>query len=190
MRTFIAIELPKHIKDALGSLQQELKACGADVKWVDPDNIHLTLKFLGEINEDKLAKVIRILFDIAEDNHAYSVRLASLGALPKPNFPRVICVGIDKGQIETKKVAKGIEEKLEKIGIPRENRAFVSHITIGRMKSPSNRERLVQELQKKTGYFKGRNMEFMVERITLFKSTLSPKGPIYETLEAASLKTT
>jgi 2'-5' RNA ligase len=190
MRTFIAIELPGEIKDFLSQLQARLKTSAADVKWVEPENIHLTLKFLGEIDDKKLNAILQIIEGLGKGRDAFSLRLSSLGAFPKINSPRVIWVGVDKGDREAKEIARGLEESIAKIGIPKENRAFSSHITIGRMRSPLNREKLVQELLKLTENFGRENLEFPVTKITLFKSTLAPSGPIYEILKEANLKTT
>ena len=190
MRTFIAIELPKEIKDSLSEVQDKLKTSGADVKWVSPNNIHLTLKFLGEIDDKKLDKIAQILEKITKDESTYPLRLSSIGAFPKINFPRVIWVGIDKGDIETKEIVNALEENIAKIGIPKEDRPFSSHITLGRVKSSLNRQGLVENLNSLTNYTEEEKLEFLVTKITLFKSTLTPKGPIYEALKEASLKTT
>lgn len=187
MRTFIAIELPKNIKDSLASLQEQLKTSGADVKWVSLENIHLTLKFLGEIDETKLNKIIKILEDAALDKNPFQIGISSLGAFPKINFPRVIWIGIGKGDSEVKAIARDLEEKISQIGIPKEGRAFSSHITIGRVRSMRNREKLIRELETLASNFGQRNFsEFSVTKITLFKSTLTPKGPIYEALKEVS----
>lgn len=189
MRAFIAIELPKEIRDSLYRLQEQLKASHADVKWVQPQNIHLTLKFLGEIDEKKFSKITEILDDVAKNNCSFYINLSTLGAFPKLNFPRVIWIGIDKGDVETKQIAKALEEKIAKVGIPKEDRPFSSHITIGRTKSNLNRERLVQALNNLVDIFRHQNLEFTVTKITLFQSTLTPKGPIYTALKEANLKT-
>lgn len=188
MRTFIAIELPQEIRNSLASLQEQLRSSGADVKWVAPVNIHLTLKFLGEIDEKKLDEVSKIIDDIAKNKTTFAIRITSLGAFPKINYPRVIWVGIDKGDMETKEIANDLEEAIAKIGIPKEDRPFSSHITIGRLRSPQNRERLVKELNKLVDDFGKQNLEFSVTKITFFKSTLTPKGPIYDILKEAHLK--
>ena len=190
MRAFIAIELPQEIKDALAHIQEQLKISGADVTWVQPQNIHLTLKFLGEIDDKKLEEIISILENATQNKNPFSTRLSSLGAFPKINFPRVIWVGIDKGDAETKQIAKVLEEKIAKIGIPPETRPFSSHITIGRVRSSLNREKLVKNLNDLADSFGKENLEFLVTKTTLFKSTLTPKGPIYEALKEANLKTT
>lgn len=87
MRAFIAIELSKEIKETLRDIQERLKTSGADVKWVESKNIHLTLKFLGEINEGQLDEIIAILNEVSKDKKSFLIRLSSLGAFPKLNFP-------------------------------------------------------------------------------------------------------
>ena len=189
MRTFIAIELPEEIKDALYHLQEKLKKSQADVKWVVPQNIHLTLKFLGEIKDGQFDEIASILEGVAEEKNTFTIRLSSIGAFPKINFPRVIWVGIDKGDNETEEIARMLQERLKQIGIPEEERPFSSHITVGRVRSALNKQRLAEcllDLQNKDGFL---NQEFQVEKITIFKSTLTPKGPIYEVLKEANLKT-
>ncbi len=190
MRSFIAIELPKEVRDSLGNLQEKLKTYQADVKWVEPGNIHLTLKFLGEINQEQLSKISLILDSLARDKKNFSIRLASLGAFPKMDYPRVIWTGIDKGEKETQELAREIEEKIEKIGIPKEGRPFSSHITIGRTRSNLGRDKLVTGLNNLQGYFQETPHEFRVNKITLFKSTLTPRGPVYEVIKEVSLATT
>ncbi len=189
MRTFIAIELPKAIKDSLALLEDRLKNSGADVKWVEPRNIHLTLKFLGEVDQQKLEKIAEAMQSIAGNKKTFHLRVSSVGAFPKMEFPRIIWVGINKGDNETKEIAEGLEEKLAKLGIPKENHPFSSHITIGRVKSTLNRDKLIQEFTAAEGMLKTGNLEFNVERITLFQSTLTPNGPVYNPLKTADLTT-
>jgi 2'-5' RNA ligase len=187
MRTFIAIELPREIKDALGKLQARLKASGADVKWVKPENIHLTLKFLGETDEEKTAEIKNILADTAQNFKTFLIRPYSLGAFPKIQSPRVIWIGIDKGDSETKSIAGRLEERLAAIGIPKEERPFSSHITIGRVRSFLNRDKLIRELKNLGGKIEANPQEFPVTRLALFESTLTPQGPIYKPLQEVSL---
>ncbi|MBU1091078.1 MAG: RNA 2',3'-cyclic phosphodiesterase [Candidatus Omnitrophica bacterium] len=190
MRTFIAIELPKEIKDELTKLQDQLKLSNADVKWVAPENIHLTIKFLGEINEEKLCRISEVIENCAKDKSPYLIRINSLGVFPNMNSPRVIWVGLDKGNQETEELAKSIEENLEKLGIPKEKRPFSSHITIARVRSMKNREQLIEALKKLENVFVGNNLEWNVKKVILFKSTLTPKGPTYEALKETILTTT
>ncbi|MCX5710748.1 MAG: RNA 2',3'-cyclic phosphodiesterase [Candidatus Omnitrophica bacterium] len=190
MRAFIAIELPQETKDALARLQGQLEKTGADVKWVEPQNIHLTLKFLGEINDEQLKMINLIIDEVAKENPPYKININELGAFPKIENLRVIWVGIDTGDKETKKIAQALEEKIQKLGIPKEDRAFSSHITIGRTRSALNRDILVEELKKRQENFNPDHEEFTARKITLFKSTLSSAGPTYEPLKEGILTTT
>ncbi len=189
MRTFIAIPLPKETKDLLSKLQNQLKSCGADVKWVQPQNIHLTLKFLGEINEEELNKISLVLEEMDNKISVFTVSIDSIGAFPRINSPRVIWVGPGSGDNEIKILAKELEERLNEIGISREEKPFSSHITLGRMRSGLKIDKLINGLKELTLPQQAGGREFPVHKITLFKSTLTPKGPDYEILKEANLKT-
>lgn len=190
MRTFIAIELPETIRIRLSALQKKIQDSAAGLKWVNPQNIHLTLKFIGERDEKKVKEIREILKEVAGKNYSYAATISSLGIFPAKNSPRVIWAGIEEGDKETKEIAKELEEKISKIGIPKETRPFSSHITLARVKSALSRESLIQELDNLTADLTSQNLSFPVEKIFLFKSTLAPLGSIYEVLEEANLKTT
>lgn len=189
MRTFIAIELPQEIKDGLARLQSQLKKAGADVKWVKPKNIHLTLKFLGEISAKQLPKVIEIIEEVTRTKKQFKIGLSSCGAFPGKKAPRVIWVGVNKGNEEIRFIVQELEEKMEEIGIPKEERPFSSHITIGRVKGALNTGKLSGVLKESENYPGGENIEFDVRRLTLFKSTLGQAGPSYEALKEVSITT-
>ena len=146
MRTFIAIDLTDEIKDELAQLQARLKYSGADVKWVAKDNIHLTLKFLGEVPDEKIEKVSSELDMAAKETKQFEMTINDIGAFPKLDFPRVVWVGLDKGAAESKELAQKIDERLERLGIQRESRAFSPHITIGRVKSAKNKAALKEKI--------------------------------------------
>ncbi len=190
MRTFIAIELPKPVKETLARLEERLKRTGADVKWVEPDNIHLTLKFLGEVGEEKLDRIYEAMQKTCADKKTFLTRISGVGAFPRLSSPRTIWAGIDKGEKEIKEIAKDLEEKIQKLGIPKEDRPFSSHITIGRTRSGLNRDKLIRELTAAGDFLNAGLLEFNVGKITLFQSTLTSKGPIYEPLKTADLTTT
>jgi 2'-5' RNA ligase len=185
MRAFIAIELTEEIKDKLKNIQNELKGSGADVKWVEPENIHLTLKFLGDIDEKKIEDIKRILEKISEKHSRFSIELSGIGAFPKISDPRVIWIGVEKGKEELSKIFLELEEQLCRLGFKREERGFSAHITIGRLRSPLNRPRLIEEIKKIDSFSP---LSLSVNRISLFKSTLTPKGPIYEIIYQVNLK--
>ncbi|MCX5700884.1 MAG: RNA 2',3'-cyclic phosphodiesterase [Candidatus Omnitrophica bacterium] len=189
MRTFIAIDLPDNIKETLRQLQDKLKASGAEVNWVEPENIHLTLKFLGEIDKALLPKIISVIEAAALSTTQFTAKISSCGAFPKLNFPKIIWLGVDSGADKIKDIARGLEDSLAQLGVPKEERTFSAHITIGRTKSQQNRDKLIQGLGELGSCLEKDSLEFNVGKISLFKSTLTPNGSIYEVLKEVNLKT-
>ncbi len=177
MRAFIAIELPKEVKDYLSDIQKRLTPAGADVKWVKPDNIHLTLKFLGEISPEALDQTIQSLELIGANKKAFYFNLSAVGVFPKIESPKVVWIGINKGSTEIREIAKDL------------GKADLSpHITLGRIKSKKDLERLVDILKVFEVNPQKALQEFPVNKITVFKSTLLPDGPIYEVIKEVNLK--
>lgn len=193
MRTFIAIELAEPVRETLARIQSHLKYAGADVKWVDKDNIHLTLKFLGEIDETKCEKVKSALDEIAKDFRPFELSLKDIGAFPNIEFPRVIWVGLDKGAKESTEIAEKIDAALSKIRFQEETRPFAAHLTIGRVRSSKNKEALKEKIQSYTPDPKPHTLnpipyEQLITSIILFQSTLTPKGPIYTKLHESRFR--
>lgn len=180
MRTFIAVELDKEIKKALSKIQDELKTTRADVKWVEPENIHLTLKFLGEVEENKIPKISQILKDISSQAKPFTIALSGLGAFPGLKYPRVVWIGIAEGKAELSKLAELIEARLVQLKFPKEKKGFSAHFTLGRFRSGKNKDVLCQKLNT----IQVPELKQEIKSITLFKSTLTPKGSIYEKLWA------
>jgi len=189
MRAFIAIEIPENIRSILAKLQDQLKASGADVKWVERQNIHLTLKFLGDIDDVLREKIGAALGAAAADNQPFRAVIGLCGAFPNVDYPRVIWVGISEGDTQTKKIARDLEDRLSKLGLAKDERAFASHITIGRVRSPSKRKNLTHALADQAQNLAKLNLVFNISKLTLFKSTLSPKGPVYAAQKEENLKT-
>jgi 2'-5' RNA ligase len=179
MRTFIAIELSEEIKSSLINIQSHLKYSAADVKWVDKDNIHLTLKFLGEIDEAKYGAVKSILDEIARSTKSFEISLKDIGAFPNIDHPRVIWVGLEKGAIASTELAAKIDEELSKIRFDKEARPFAAHLTIGRVRSPKNKQALKE---KAANYTPQVTSPQLISSIILFKSQLTPTGSIYTKL--------
>lgn len=184
MRAFIAIELDKNIKEALSKIQLELKKTDADVKWVLPGSIHLTLKFLGEAEEEKIPKIIQAIKKIACALNPFRIEIKNIGAFPNTKSPRVIWVGIEQGKENLSQLAGLVEDALEGLKFPAEERKFSAHITIGRARSPKHKAALSETMQQ----LQFNPLSQAVKSIVLFKSTLTPKGPIYEKLTEENLK--
>ncbi len=179
MRTFIAIELSEEIKNELAQIQARLRYAGADVKWVEQQNIHLTMKFLGEVKEDRIEEVVSALNEVAKESKPFEAIIKDLGVFPKLEFPRVVWVGLERGAEESKALARRVDERLEKLGFQRESRPFSPHLTIGRVRSPKNKAALKEKIMA-TSIEKVLSQR--VDSIILFKSELTSQGPIYSKL--------
>jgi 2'-5' RNA ligase len=196
VRSFIAIELSEEIRKDLKKLIGELKHSEADVKWVEPDNIHLTLKFLGRISAEQIEKIKRLLEGISKEVRPFQISLSNLGAFPKLNYPRVIWIGIEEGKDKLCEINEELEERLEKTGFPKESRKYQPHLTLGRVRSTKNKERLIKQIEllmletQRSCPIYGAKTKMEVAKITLFKSTLTPQGPIYSSLFEVTLSHT
>jgi len=180
MRTFIAVELPLSTKDYLAEIQKKLEKSDLSAKWVHGKNLHITLKFLGETSEAQITEVKNLLKEVEDTFKAIEVQLAGFGFFPNERRPRVFFVRTTEEE-KLKKIATLIEEKLEKFGFVKEGR-FRSHITLARIKAPKNITAFIEESKKNP--LQG---NFSVKYITLYKSTLTKTGPIYEKLYQAVL---
>jgi RNA 2',3'-cyclic 3'-phosphodiesterase len=183
IRSFLAIELPKSFRLECERIITALKKTGADVKWVRPDNIHLTVKFLGNISEDA---VPRLAHDVGQAVGRYApitLRLQKTGVFPNPNKPRVIWLGLD-GHIERlTRFKTDVEQAASLSGFEPERRPFQPHLTLGRMRSGHNRPELLDALTKLNPVA----LEFTAPEIVLVKSDLKPTGAVYTTLQRLPL---
>lgn len=185
MRTFIAIEINKVIQDEIEIVQKELESLDLDAKMADVNNIHLTLKFLGETETGKIENIKNILNKICEGAAAFSMQCCGLGVFPSLPKARVVWIGINKGKEQVINLADNIDNETEKLGFKKELRSFTPHITIARLKSSQNIHKIESKLEKFG------NKEFgdiTVDKIDLIKSTLTIHGPIYELLSSHYLK--
>jgi 2'-5' RNA ligase len=179
IRSFIAIQLNKEIKEELKNIQDELKNLNLDVKWVEINNIHLTLKFLGNVELDDLEKIKSVLKNISLLFKPFEINLSDLSVFPKVDFPRVIWVGLNQGKKELSALTAALEEELKKLGIPAEEREFTPHLTLGRVRSSKNKDKLKTYLNSSTPNFRKSQK---IKEITLFQSELKPQGPTYTVL--------
>jgi len=180
IRTFIAITLNPDIRETLQKIQSHLRKTGADVKWVNPENIHLTLKFLGDTPVEKLPEIIKILQSTAHSIPSFSFSLTHIGAFPKPEHPQVIWIGIEQGKADVTRLAQTLEDHLERLGFAKEKRRFDAHVTLGRTRSGFNRFALSKEIKQ---YRLGQELQQSVDHLVFYKSTLTSHGPIYEVIE-------
>ncbi len=184
IRSFLAIELPKPILKKIEEVQGDLRSTHADVRWVSPEKIHLTLKFFGNIEESRIDLIFKSIEEPVRNTLPFSVRVKGAGAFPSLKNPRVIWMGLADGKEMLISLQGEIEARLEKIGFEPEGRPFQPHLTLGRMKSSRGKEDLVRKMEK---YPEEEFGDFQVERVALFKSDLRPSGPIYTLLRVLSL---
>jgi 2'-5' RNA ligase len=180
-RGFIAIDITA--SPQIITFEKEIEKTGADVKLVEPENIHITVKFLGDTDEKFIDAIEQSMKESVKAIKPFLVTLKGTGVFPNQNYIKVIWVGItDSGAIET--ISRTIDTSLAPLGFKKEQRAFSPHLTVGRVKTARNKEKLlkiIEHYQKK---------EFTVQEvksIILKKSELTLKGPIYTTLREVRL---
>jgi len=183
LRSFIAIELPETVKSALLEFQQGLKKCGADVRWVRPDSIHLTLKFLGDIKENDVDGIVKIIEGACRKYSAFDVEVGEAGAFPNKKSPRVLWVGVH-GNEALIKLQGEIEDGMAFLGFEKEERKFSPHLTLGRFRSLREKDALMEEIES----YKDNSFGLMeVKSISLMKSELSPAGAKYTRVAEVAL---
>ncbi len=184
IRTFIAIELPEQIIDSIGRIQERLQDYGFKVRWVRPQNIHLTLKFLGNIQKVQTEKIHQAIFESARGFAPISIAAKGIGAFPSIKRPRVIWVGL-AGQInQLQKLQKALDEKLAANGFPKEKRKFKGHLTLGRVKNKIDPKKLLEAVKEFAGF---ESEPFVTDTVALFKSELKSTGAVYTKLMETSL---
>jgi 2'-5' RNA ligase len=183
VRAFIAIDLDPEIKETLQSLIRDLKTARADIRWVSAEAMHLTLKFLGPIDDSQALRVKDILKDIATHHAPFPLRLEGTGAFPGEKSPRVLWVGFASGP-ELPALQEEIEHSLEAEGFEREKRGFTPHLTVGRVKGQDRVAKAMAELDQRRGEAFG---SMTVRKIALFESLLRPEGAEYRIVFEAGL---
>jgi len=182
MRCFIAIDIDEKIREGLTILQKELQS-GADVKkgdvkWVDPNAMHLTLKFLGEIKDDQLAGVCNITKDVAGRHKSFELEVESVGCFGGRSA-RVLWVGTGWGCENLLQLQSDLEQQLAAAGWPQESREFTGHLTLCRVRNSKAGLKLAQLVEKYKGYKLG---TISADSLSVYQSDLTPKGPIYTVL--------
>jgi len=184
MRLFIAFPLPVEVKDYLGIVISELRSHSNDIRWVAAKNIHLTARFLGDTEEAKLTKLNQLIDAVADAHSSVASSLTQLGAFPNLRRPRVIWAGIGEGTETLEKVARDVELRVRQLRFEPESKGFKSHLTLGRVREGARLDTFAETL----GAYTLQPMPLLFDRLVLYKSTLTPQGPIYERLHEAPLR--
>jgi 2'-5' RNA ligase len=179
MRLFVALELSEAVRAAVRDLIGRLQRARADVRWIRPEGMHLTLKFIGEIPEEKVSAIHQALAGVGSPQPV-TVEFRELGCFPNERRPRVLWVGVQASD-NLAPLAGQVEAALEPLGIEREDRYYVPHLTLGRFKSPKRADKLQEEIAALPSIEFGR---FETGEFFLFQSKLSPAGAQYTKLRA------
>ncbi len=183
MRLFIALPLPLEVEEYLSKIIFAFKQKKAGINWVAPKNIHLTVKFLGESEDAKVPSITSAIDSVARAYPVLHATVDAVGAFPDMKRPRVIWAGMSGDIDKMAGVAIDIENAMSEFGFEKENRPFKPHLTLGRVKD-------VYGLSDLTTYLGSYNItptDLTLDKIVLFKSTLTPRGPIYDRLHEGML---
>jgi RNA 2',3'-cyclic 3'-phosphodiesterase len=179
IRAFIAVELPDSVEEFLEDVSSRLKKCGADVKWVKTNGIHLTLKLLGQVDTDLVPIIERNLRLLFGQQKPFFLHVSGLGAFPGLARPRVIWAGLNDPEGITPRLASKVEEILEPLGFQREKRPLTPHLTLGRVRSNKNCGDLIEAVRQ------GMDISgptFEADHAVLFESVLKPTGAEYSVI--------
>jgi 2'-5' RNA ligase len=189
IRTFIAIELDETINAALTDLQEQLKTKVPrdSVRWVRPEGIHLTLKFLGDVPVNRIEEIEQALTRACAGFPVFSLSVEGLGCFPNPRRPRVVWVGVQEESGTLKRLQKAVEDGMAKLGFAPEGRKFHAHLTLGRTqrRASSGDVRRLGQLVEDTKIGELGRME--ARAVSLIKSDLRPTGAVYTQLAEARL---
>lgn len=183
-RVFVAVELASELREEVIRIQQTLKGSGAHMRWVHPQNLHFTLRFLGELPLAEVAKVKIAVREAGQRASPFMIHLRGVGAFPSLERPQVVWIGVGEGEAEFIKLAETINLSLARYHFPREDRPFTAHLTLGRLKTSKNWGDLVRVLWSLKDVDVG---DQRVEALVVMESHLTPKGPIYTPLETIPL---
>ena len=183
IRTFIAINIPDDVRAAIGEFQGTLREHRADVKWVRPESIHITLKFLGDVEATRIKKIARSIDETVKDVEPFAVSVQGVGTFPNDRRPRVLWVGVRTGADILSDVAARIDGALSGLGFQKEKRRYSAHLTLGRVRSTKGIEAVVRGMRD-LGF---ETKQFDVAEIDVMKSVLQRTGAVYSVLERIKL---
>ena len=182
VRSFLAIELKEDLVPKILDVQKEFKKINANIKYVPSENMHFTLKFFGNIDEDMIEDISNSVEKVIKDYSSFDLNIKDCGCFPNKNVIKVLWLGLDEGS-PIKDLQKDLDVEFKKLGFKKE-RNFISHLTIGRVKSPKNKKQIRETIERLENIDIG---QMTVSKICLKKSTLTPQGPIYEDINLFEL---
>jgi 2'-5' RNA ligase len=184
-RTFIAIEATDEVHASALAAIERLRSATENVKWVEPDNLHWTLQFLGDLTDVEMAEVCLRTVRTAAQHEGFTIEGRGIGAFPSRDRPRTLWLGAGEGAEQMCDLQAAIEDALRSLGFRGENRKFVPHLTLGRAGRGSDGGAMLAERLAKLADFDGGVMG--VDRVTVYASELGREGPTYHVLARAPL---
>src|SRR5512147_88377 len=185
MRTFIAIELPDTIKESVSRVQERLRTAGAQAAWTRPEGIHLTLKFLGEVEEAKAASITDALAGTCRGRGPLRLEIAGAGAFPNVKAPRVLWLGLSGDGEKLAALQAAVEDAMANLGFEREDRKFSPHLTLARVKFLKPRDNWLAMIE---GVRDVKLGGFEADHVSLMKSELRREGAVYAEIAKVELK--
>ncbi|WP_407462486.1 RNA 2',3'-cyclic phosphodiesterase [Methanobrevibacter sp.] len=182
IRSFLAIELDEELVPKILNVQKEFKKTNANIKYVPSQNMHFTLKFFGNIDLDMVDDISSAVEKVIKNYSSFDLNIKNCGCFPNKKVIKVLWLGLEEGS-PIKDLQKDLDKEFRKLGFKKEKN-FISHLTIGRVKSPKNKKEIREAIEKLENIEIG-NMS--VSKICLKKSTLTPQGPIYEDIKVFEL---
>lgn len=184
IRLFICMNLPDQIHKHVTDLVHDLKLMGRGVRWVRPEGMHLTLKFLGDAYPDQVDEIARVLEQILTGFKPMTIKVKELGAFPSYRRPRVFWAGLEDASGELVRLAKAIETAMVRLGFPREDRPYTPHLTLGRIKMQNTLVHIINHMQS-TNFDAG---EFTPDQVVIMRSDLNREYAVYTPLKLLSLQ--
>lgn len=182
IRAFLAVDVDKELIDPIVEIQEKIKLAGAPVKFVEPENLHFTVKFFGDVSEEKLDEINNLIVEKLDKFSPFEIFIRGLGVFPSLRYIRVIWLGSENYE-PFSNIQKDLDSEFVKIGFDKE-RSYIPHLTIGRLKGAENKDVLVERIEQLIDVDIGKTI---IDRLTLKKSELTPSGPIYTDLEVFKL---
>jgi 2'-5' RNA ligase len=184
MRLFIALELDEETRSELAEEIAHLAGHHPKIRWVAPENLHVTLQFLGNVEDNAVPEICAAMDEAAAVSSPFDLEIRDLGCFPRPDRPRVVWAGCGIGSEQTVRLARDLGAVLEPIGFPPEKRAFTPHVTIGRVKQPGHAQGIETLLADPQTVLFG-HMD--VPHMTLFMSETKREGPRYSPMYRCNL---
>jgi 2'-5' RNA ligase len=184
IRTFIAVSIPDTVRSQIAEFQRMLQQEKADIKWVRPESIHITLRFLGDVLIERAEEIGLVLEKNLGGISSFSLVLSKTGVFPNIHRPRVLWIGIANGVRELTDLCQRVSGSLEELGFEQEKRPFSVHVTLGRVRSPNRFSSTIEKMM--TSGFHAN--PFQIENVFFMKSDLKPTGAEYTILKKIQLR--